>query len=137
MVEAINRYESPVMNMLAEGMEVKAEVDSRNCKLAADSFYMNIEEGNLAAALRRAAPFLGLIYLADSKRSFLGFGHIDFSSLCGIIIVLGGVFTVSNLGRYNIDAFTPIMIPPEPAILDVGRAREVPVVESGAIVIRQ
>ena len=35
-------------------------------------------------------------------------------------------FTVTNLGAYGIDAFTPIINPPEVAILGVGRAVEVP-----------
>ncbi|HWB10105.1 MAG TPA: dihydrolipoamide acetyltransferase family protein [Pirellulales bacterium] len=35
----------------------------------------------------------------------------------------GGTFTVSNLGAYGIDAFTPIINPPETAILGVGSIR--------------
>ena len=38
----------------------------------------------------------------------------------------GGTFTVTSLGGQGIDAFTPILNPPEPAILGVGRVREVP-----------
>jgi pyruvate dehydrogenase E2 component (dihydrolipoamide acetyltransferase) len=33
----------------------------------------------------------------------------------------GGTFTVTNLGMYDVDAFTPILNPPEAAILGVGR----------------
>jgi pyruvate dehydrogenase E2 component (dihydrolipoamide acetyltransferase) len=39
--------------------------------------------------------------------------------------VSGSTFTVTNLGAYGIDAFTPIVNPPEVAILGVGRANEV------------
>ncbi len=46
----------------------------------------------------------------------------------------GGTFTVSNLGMYEIDAFTPIINPPETGILGVGRIMEKPVVKNGAIV---
>jgi len=35
--------------------------------------------------------------------------------------VTGAVFTVTNLGLYGVDAFTPIINPPEVAILGVGR----------------
>jgi pyruvate dehydrogenase E2 component (dihydrolipoamide acetyltransferase) len=35
----------------------------------------------------------------------------------------GGTFTISNLGAYGIDAFTPIINPPETAILGVGSIR--------------
>ena len=40
--------------------------------------------------------------------------------------VSGSTFTVTNLGAYGIDGFTPIINPPEVAILGVGRAVEVP-----------
>ncbi|HEY3107864.1 MAG TPA: dihydrolipoamide acetyltransferase family protein [Chloroflexota bacterium] len=33
----------------------------------------------------------------------------------------GGTITITNLGRYEIDAFTPIVNPPEAAILGIGR----------------
>lgn len=48
----------------------------------------------------------------------------------------GGTFTISNLGMYEIDAFTPIINPPETAILGVGRIREKPVVVDGQVVVR-
>jgi len=38
--------------------------------------------------------------------------------------VTGAVFTVTNLGLYGVDAFTPIINPPEVAILGVGRIRQ-------------
>ena len=48
----------------------------------------------------------------------------------------GGTFTVSNLGMYAIDAFTPVINQPESAILGVGRINEKPVGVNGAIVLR-
>jgi len=39
----------------------------------------------------------------------------------------GGTFTVTNLGVLGIDSFTPIINPPQVAILAVGRIREQPV----------
>ena len=36
----------------------------------------------------------------------------------------GGTFTVSNLGPLGVDSFTPIINPPQVAILGVGRTRE-------------
>jgi|LSQX01.1.fsa_nt_gb pyruvate dehydrogenase E2 component (dihydrolipoamide acetyltransferase) len=49
----------------------------------------------------------------------------------------GGTFTVSNLGMYGIDLFTPIINQPEAGILGVGRATDKPVVRDGEIVIRK
>jgi pyruvate dehydrogenase E2 component (dihydrolipoamide acetyltransferase) len=50
--------------------------------------------------------------------------------------VTGGTFTVSNLGMYGVDVFTPIINPPENAILGVGRIADKPVVLNGQIVAR-
>ncbi len=48
----------------------------------------------------------------------------------------GGTFTISNLGMYDIDAFTPIINQPETAILGVGRIHEKPVAINGALEVR-
>ncbi len=47
----------------------------------------------------------------------------------------GGTFTITNLGMFGVDAFTPIINPPEAAILGVGRIVETPIVVEGAITI--
>jgi len=49
----------------------------------------------------------------------------------------GGTFTITNLGMYEVDAFTPIINPPEAAILGVGRIQAKPVVWQGQVVARQ
>lgn len=48
----------------------------------------------------------------------------------------GGGFSITNLGGYRIDGFTPILNPPESAILGVGRIAERVVVVDGAIAVR-
>ncbi len=48
----------------------------------------------------------------------------------------GNTFTISNLGMMDIDEFTAIINPPDACILAVGRIAETPVVENGAVVIR-
>ena len=45
----------------------------------------------------------------------------------------GGTFTITNLGMYGVEFFTPIINPPEAAILGVGKIVEKPVVISGKI----
>lgn len=45
----------------------------------------------------------------------------------------GGTFTVSNLGMFGIDAFTPILSPSQAGVLGVGRIVEEPVVRNGQI----
>ena len=50
--------------------------------------------------------------------------------------VTGGVFTVTNLGTYGVDAFTPILNPGETGILGVGRIVEKPAIYRGEIARR-
>ena len=47
----------------------------------------------------------------------------------------GGGFSVSNLGMYGIDQFTPIINPPQSCILGVGAGLEKPIVRGGKIEI--
>ncbi len=50
--------------------------------------------------------------------------------------ISGGTFTISNLGLYDVDAFTPVINPPEAAILGVGAIREKAVVVDGELAAR-
>tara|TARA_Y100000814_G_scaffold23255_1_gene15555 strand:+ start:60 stop:575 length:516 start_codon:yes stop_codon:yes gene_type:complete len=50
--------------------------------------------------------------------------------------LMGGTFTVSNLGAYAVDGFTPILNMPQSAILGIGRIRPEPIVQESEIVIR-
>jgi pyruvate dehydrogenase E2 component (dihydrolipoamide acetyltransferase) len=49
----------------------------------------------------------------------------------------GGTFTITNLGMYEIDAFTPIINLPEAAILGVGRIHAKPVARGKKVRVRQ
>jgi pyruvate dehydrogenase E2 component (dihydrolipoamide acetyltransferase) len=48
----------------------------------------------------------------------------------------GGTFTITNLGMYGVEFFTPIINPPEAAILGVGNITEKPVVINGKIEVK-
>lgn len=48
----------------------------------------------------------------------------------------GGTFTITNLGAYDIDGFTPIINPPQAAILGMGRIVEKPAVYQGQVCVR-
>jgi pyruvate dehydrogenase E2 component (dihydrolipoamide acetyltransferase) len=49
----------------------------------------------------------------------------------------GGNFTITNLGMFGIDAFSPIINLPECAILGVGRIKARPAVVDGQVAVRQ
>jgi pyruvate dehydrogenase E2 component (dihydrolipoamide acetyltransferase) len=48
----------------------------------------------------------------------------------------GGTFTITNLGMFGIESFSPIINQPEVAILGVNAITKTPVVKDGEIVIR-
>lgn len=48
----------------------------------------------------------------------------------------GGTFTITNLGAMGIDFFTPILNPPETAIIGIGRSEDKVVVVNGEMTIR-
>jgi len=50
--------------------------------------------------------------------------------------VTGSTFTITNLGMFGVDTFTPIINPPETGILGAGRIVERPIAVNGEIVVR-
>jgi pyruvate dehydrogenase E2 component (dihydrolipoamide acetyltransferase) len=49
----------------------------------------------------------------------------------------GGTFTITNLGQMEVDGFTPIVNPPQCAILGVGRIAKKPAVFEDQLAVRQ
>lgn len=76
LLEAINRYELDQHNSLGEVIARIESIGSKNLKLLADTFHMNIEEVDIQLSLRKAAKHLGHVHLADSNREAPGHGHL-------------------------------------------------------------
>lgn len=79
--EPLNRYETNMASTLADGRGLLASLHGSRVKLLADLFHMNIEEVDIAGALRSAAGFIGHIHFVDSNRRPAGLGHIDFAPI--------------------------------------------------------
>ena len=73
--EPLNRYETNLFNRLGDTAEFLGTLKTRNVRILADLFHMNIEEADLAASLRVAGPLIGHVHFADSNRRAIGFGH--------------------------------------------------------------
>lgn len=78
-LEPLNRYEAYLVNRVEQGVAIAAEVGPE-VGVMADFFHMQIEEVDLAAALRGAGERLVHVHLADSNRLPPGRGHLDFRS---------------------------------------------------------
>lgn len=73
--EPLNRYETNLFNRLHDTAGWLKTLRTRNVRILADLFHMNIEEANSAAALRAAGSLVGHVHFADSNRRAVGFGQ--------------------------------------------------------------
>ncbi|TCL57713.1 sugar phosphate isomerase/epimerase [Hydrogenispora ethanolica] len=80
-LEAINRYESNFLNSAADTVAFIQSIGSPALGLHLDTFHMNIEESDIAAAIKTSAPYLAHIHFADSNRWPPGMGHLDFGRI--------------------------------------------------------
>ena len=79
-----------------------------------------VEDG-LLVPVHRDANQLTLAQIAAQSRTLIERARAGASALGELS---GSTFSLTNLGVYEIDAFTPILNPPEVGILGVGRIRE-------------
>lgn len=75
--EPLNRYETNYCMTQASGVELLQSLSTSHVRLLADVFHMNIEESDLAGALRQSAGHVGHVHLVDSNRRAAGWGHLD------------------------------------------------------------
>jgi sugar phosphate isomerase/epimerase len=73
--EPLNRYETNLFNRVGETAEWLRTLKTKNVRVLADLYHMNIEESDVAAALIEAGPLVGHVHFADSNRRAIGFGH--------------------------------------------------------------
>jgi sugar phosphate isomerase/epimerase len=87
--EPLNRYETDMVNTVEGGLELLRSLSTRNVALLADLFHMNIEEADVAAALRAGGGHIGHVHFVDSNRRAAGFGHIDFPPIARALEAIG------------------------------------------------
>ncbi|GAA4419883.1 sugar phosphate isomerase/epimerase [Nibrella viscosa] len=73
--EPLNRYETNLINRLNDGVALLNGLSTRNIKLLADLFHMNIEEASMPDSIRSAGTAIGHVHFADSNRRPIGGGH--------------------------------------------------------------
>jgi pyruvate dehydrogenase E2 component (dihydrolipoamide acetyltransferase) len=78
-------------------------------------------EAGLIVPVIRNAEQLTVLQISDRVRDLAQRAR---EAALNVDEVTGAVFTITNLGMYGVDAFTPIINPPEVAILGMGRIAE-------------
>jgi D-psicose/D-tagatose/L-ribulose 3-epimerase len=80
-LEPLNRFETDFINTCDQALKMIADVDNPALKLHLDTFHMNIEEKDQAAAIRKAGKALGHLHACGSDRGTPGNDHIDWKSI--------------------------------------------------------
>jgi D-psicose/D-tagatose/L-ribulose 3-epimerase len=100
-IESLNRFETYLLTCAADVVRYVQAVDHPACRAAFDTFHANIEEKNMAEAIRTLAPYLVHVQLSENDRSTPGKGQIDFGA------ALGTLREVGYTGPIAIEAFGP------------------------------
>jgi len=115
-IEALNRYETYLVNRISQAMELVEDVALDNVGLMVDCFHMSIEDESLANAIIAAKKKLLHVHIADSNRQAPGRGHTDFQSVVSALKQIG-------YSRYLTMEFLPPSADPY-AALKGARTRE-------------
>ncbi len=83
--EPLNRYETNLINTMADGVRLIDSLATKNVRLLGDLFHMNIEEEEIAASLRFTGNHLGHIHFADSNRRPIGCGHTSVAPIAAAL----------------------------------------------------
>lgn len=89
-LEIVNRFETNLLNTTAQGLKYLDDAGNNpSLSLHLDTFHMNIEEANPAAAIRLAGDRLGYFHIGESNRGYLGDGVIDFDAIFDALLDIG------------------------------------------------
>lgn len=83
--EPLNRYETNLINTVAGGVALLESLGTPQVKLLADLFHMNIEEADLAAAIRAGRGHIGHMHFVDSNRRPAGLGHLAYEPIAAAL----------------------------------------------------
>jgi D-psicose/D-tagatose/L-ribulose 3-epimerase len=99
-IEPLNRFETDFLNTCDKGLKLLKAVGAKNVKLHLDTFHMNIEEKNQAAAIRKAGKRLGHFHACGSDRGTPGNDHIDWKP------IIKALKEIKYTGDMVIESFT-------------------------------
>ena len=80
-IEPLNRFETDIANTTGHGLALTDAVGLPSVGVMLDTFHMNMEDADLAAAIRRAGKHLVHFQANENHRGFVGTGHIDWGAV--------------------------------------------------------
>jgi sugar phosphate isomerase/epimerase len=84
-IEPINRYETDLVNNVADALVLIEAVSADNVGILFDTFHANIEEPSMETSLRACGARLFHVHVADSNRWAPGAGHTDFARVIAVL----------------------------------------------------
>lgn len=123
-IEALKRF--PVVNASIEGQDIVYH-DYYDIGVAVSS-----PRGLVVPVLRQAEN----LSMPDIEANIATFGQKAKDNQLTVEDITGGTFTISNGGVFGSLMSTPILNPPQSAILGMHKIEERPIVENGEVVIR-
>ncbi len=80
-IEPLNRFETYFVNIAEDAVKLARDVGHPNVKVHLDTFHMNIEEKDVATAIRNTGDFLGHMHCCENDRGAPGSGHVDWDGV--------------------------------------------------------
>jgi len=100
-METLNRFETDLINVVEQGLEMVDAIGSPHVGLHLDTFHMHLEERDSGVALRRAADRLFHFHACENDRGVPGRGQVRWP---GVAAALGDI---GYSGAVVIESFTP------------------------------
>jgi D-psicose/D-tagatose/L-ribulose 3-epimerase len=99
-IEPVNRSESLFLATVGEAVAFCRAIGQARVGITLDTFHANIEEKDVAGAVRAAGPLLRHVHASENDRGLLGTGHVDFAGVVGALREIGyeGFLTIEGFG---------------------------------------
>ncbi len=88
-LEPLNRFETDFLNICTDAVRLCEDVGLDSIKIHLDTFHMNIEEKDSAAAIRLAGDRLYLLHASENDRGAPGTGQVSWDSVASAIKDIG------------------------------------------------
>ena len=99
--EPLNRFETDMVNVVEQGLQLIADVGEPNLGLHIDTFHMHLEEKDPAAAIRKAGDRVFHVHACENDRGVPGTGQVNWVS------IFQALSEINYQGIVSIESFTP------------------------------
>ena len=88
-IEPLNRFETSLINLAEQAIEIVDRVDHPACGILLDTFHMNIEERSFGEAIRAAGSRLRHLHACENDRGTPGKGHVAWQEVAEACRAIG------------------------------------------------